>query len=252
LNARSGPAVHAQGSEELFERLQAQACDILARVRDESGRDVAIAGCLPPLVASYHSEVAPAYDAALTAYRRIVAAQAEHVDLFLGETLASTAEATAAARAVLESDLPVWISLKISDDDSVTLRSGEPLAEGVAALREVGVNARLLNCSRPEAITAAWEVLAAGGGATGAYANGFTSIDGLKPDAICHRRPTPTSRCRGWTTGRRSSAAAARSDRHTFAACASVWRPQAIPSSVRFGAPRGRRGDQMAPFSRSS
>ena len=34
----------AQGSEELFETLQTQACDIVTRVRDESGRDVAIAG----------------------------------------------------------------------------------------------------------------------------------------------------------------------------------------------------------------
>jgi S-methylmethionine-dependent homocysteine/selenocysteine methylase len=76
--------------------------------------------------------------------------------------------------------------------DSVTLRSGETLAEGVAALRELGVDARLLNCSRPEAISAAWGVFAAGDGVTGAYANGFTSIDGLKPggtvDALEARR----------------------------------------------------------------
>lgn len=183
-------ASHA--SEDLFETLQAQACDIATRARDASGRDVAIAGCLPPLVASYHPEVSPGYDAALATYRRIIAAQAEHVDLFLGETLASTAEATAAATAALESGLPVWISLTITDDDSITLRSGEPLAEAVAALREVGVDARLLNCSRPEAITAAWEDFASGGGVTGAYANGFTSIDGLKPggtvDALEARR----------------------------------------------------------------
>ncbi|NBC48635.1 MAG: homocysteine S-methyltransferase [Gammaproteobacteria bacterium] len=182
----------AQGSEELFERLQAQACEIVTRARDESGRDVAIAGCLPPLVASYHPEVSPSDEAALAAYRRIVAAQAEHVDLFLGETLASTAEASAAAHAALESDLPVWISLTITDDDSITLRNGEPLAETVAALRELGIDARLLNCSRPEAITAAWDVFAVGGGVTGAYANGFTSIDGLKPggtvDALEARR----------------------------------------------------------------
>ena len=182
----------AQGREELFETLQAQACDILTHARDESGRDVAIAGCLPPLVASYHPEVSPTYDAALAAYRRIVAAQAAHVDLFLGETLASAAEASAAARAALETELPVWISLTISDDDSITLRDGEPLTEGVVALRELGVDARLLNCSRPEAITAAWDAFAGGGGVTGAYANGFTSIDGLKPggtvDALEARR----------------------------------------------------------------
>lgn len=182
----------AHASEDLFPTLQAQACEILTRVRDESGRDVAIAGCLPPLVASYHPEVSPGHEAALASYRRIVAAQAEHVDLFLGETLASTAEATAAARAALESGLPVWISLTVTDDDRVTLRSGEPLAEGVAALRELGVDARLLNCSRPEAIDAAWGVFASGGGVLGAYANGFTSIAGLQPggtvDALEARR----------------------------------------------------------------
>ena len=39
----------------------------------------------------------------------------------------------------------------------------------------------LLNCSRPEAIDAAWPHMKALGVATGAYANGFTSISGLKP-----------------------------------------------------------------------
>jgi S-methylmethionine-dependent homocysteine/selenocysteine methylase len=183
----------AQDREELFETLQAQACDILTRVRDASGQDVAIAGCLPPLVASYHPEVSPSYEAALAAYRRIVAAQAEHVDLFLGDTLASTTEASAAARAALKNQRPVWISLTITDDDSIKLRDGEFLSEGVGALRELGVEGRLLNCSRPEAISAAWDVFAAGGGVTGAaYANGFTSIEGLKPggtvDALEARR----------------------------------------------------------------
>lgn len=173
----------AQASEGLFAELQASACEIVTRARDDSGRDVAIAGCLPPLVASYHPEVSPAHDEALATYRRIVAAQAEHVDVFLGETLASVSEATAAAAAALESGLPVWISLTIADDGSGTLRSGEPLAEGVAALRELGVDARLLNCSRPEAVSAAWSGFASGGGVTGAYANGFTSIAALTPGA---------------------------------------------------------------------
>jgi len=174
-------AQHA--SEDLFATLQSRACEIATRVREDSGQDVAIAGCLPPLVASYHPEVSPGHDAALATYRRIVAAQAEHVDLLLGETLASLSEATAAATAALESDLPVWISLTITDDDSGTLRSGEPLDEAVNALRELGVDARLLNCSRPEAISASWSRFTSDGGVTGAYANGFTSIAGLTPGA---------------------------------------------------------------------
>lgn len=41
--------------------------------------------------------------------------------------------------------------------------------------------ARLLNCSRPEAISAAWQAFSAEGGVLGAYANGFTSIAALAP-----------------------------------------------------------------------
>jgi S-methylmethionine-dependent homocysteine/selenocysteine methylase len=168
-------------SEDLFEPLQARALELVMQARDDSGREVAIAGCLPPLVASYRPDVSPDPDAALATYRRIVAAQAERVDLFLGETLASVNDAVAAATAARESGLPVWIAVTLSDDDSATLRSGEPLAEAVRALEDLGVDAMLLNCSQPEAITAAWPALSAGDGTIGAYANGFTSVAALEP-----------------------------------------------------------------------
>jgi len=43
------------------------------------------------------------------------------------------------------------------------------------------VDAKLLNCSKPEAIGAAWSSLASGKGPIGAYANGFTSVNALDP-----------------------------------------------------------------------
>lgn len=167
--------------EDLFEPLQTRALDLAARARDAAGREVAIAGCLPPLVASYRPELSPDPAAALATYRRIVAAQADRVDLFLGETLASVPDALAAAAAAAESGLPVWIGLTIDDDESAVLRSGEPLAAAVAALVEKPVDARLLNCSRPEAVSAAWPLFSAQPGVTGAYANGFTSVESLEP-----------------------------------------------------------------------
>ena len=165
-----------------FENLQLAAIHAATSARTKAGiAGVKIAGCLPPLVASYHAEVAPAYDEMLASYSQIVAVQAPHVDVFLCETMPSVAEAKAALLAAKKSGLPVWVSLTIQDDNKAQLRSGEPLSQAVAMLHELGADAILLNCSKPEAILAAWPQMLSESGLTGAYANGFTSIDSLKP-----------------------------------------------------------------------
>jgi S-methylmethionine-dependent homocysteine/selenocysteine methylase len=142
---------------------------------------VKIAACLPPLFASYRPDVAPAFDECLAIYRQIVAEQADRVDLMLCETLASVKEIRAAATAAKESGLPVWVGMTVRDDGSGILRGGESLAEAHAALDEIGVDARLLNCAKPEAISAAWPAFERHATVLGAYANGFTAIDSLKP-----------------------------------------------------------------------
>jgi S-methylmethionine-dependent homocysteine/selenocysteine methylase len=165
-----------------FETLQLAAIHAATSARTKAGiAGVKIAGCLPPLVASYHAEVAPTYDEMLASYSQIVAVQAPHVDVFLCETMPSVAEAKAALLAAKKSGLPVWVSLTIQDDNKAQLRSGEPLSQAVAMLHELGADAILLNCSKPEAISAAWPQMLSESGLTGAYANGFTSVDSLKP-----------------------------------------------------------------------
>ena len=90
-------------------------------------------------------------------------------------------EALAAATAASESGKPVWISFTLKDDpDGPRLRSGETIAEAVKAIAHIATEARLLNCSKPEVMTAAMPELAVLGGTVGAYANGFTSIGALK------------------------------------------------------------------------
>lgn len=165
-----------------FEKFQLAAVSAATNARITAGiPGVKIAGCLPPLVASYHSKVAPEYDAMLESYGKIVAIQAPHVDVFLCETMSSISEAKAALVAAKKSGLPVWVSLTVEDNDKSVLRSGEPLSEAVAMLDEFGADAKLLNCSKPEAIAASWSKMKSEDGLTGAYANGFTSIDSLKP-----------------------------------------------------------------------
>ncbi|MBT3559170.1 MAG: homocysteine S-methyltransferase family protein [Rhodospirillales bacterium] len=143
--------------------------------------DVQIAGCLPPLVASYVSDVSKNYDDSLAEYRRVVDQQKDSVDLFLIETMSNIAEASAALDAARESGKPVYVGLTLSDDLSDTLRSGERLEDAIAALIPKKPDGIMLNCSIPEAITKAMPKLAGAGVRFGGYANGFTSIDTLMP-----------------------------------------------------------------------
>jgi len=184
LNAYSATPerLDAYGAGEHFEALQAAAIKAALEARDVAAVDgVKIAGCLPPLVTSYRPDLTPDPEVSLEIYKRICALQADHVDFFLCETMASTAEARAAAMAAKETGRPVWVSLTVDDDDIPTLRSGELLVDALAMLDSVGVAAKLLNCSKPEAIAASWSVLSSSQGHVGGYANGFTSIMKLEP-----------------------------------------------------------------------
>jgi S-methylmethionine-dependent homocysteine/selenocysteine methylase len=143
--------------------------------------DVAIAGCLPPLVASCRPDVSLSFKESLASYRRLVELQSPVSDVFLCETMASINEATAACMAGLESGKPVWVALTVSDTNPGQLRSGESLSDAIGALESLGADATLLNCSEPEAISASWEQLIQTKQRVGAYANGFISIAPLSP-----------------------------------------------------------------------
>lgn len=79
----------------------------------------------------------------------------------------------------------VWMSvfghsaLNLQVSGAVDIVSAVP--DDVAAVLAEGVDARLLNCSRPEAVSAAWPAFSTPPGVTGAYANGFTSVENLEP-----------------------------------------------------------------------
>lgn len=167
-------------AERRFETLQSRAIGIAqAAVADAGGR-AAVAGCLPPLVASYHAEVTPDFEACLATYERIAAVQGPHCDLLLVETMSSAREARAAARAMREAERPAWVSLSVDDADGTRLRSGEALGDALAAVMGEGPDAVLLNCSRPEAIGEGLGLLAGAGVPFGAYANGFTNAAELE------------------------------------------------------------------------
>lgn len=165
----------------LFEPLQRAALQAARTACDETGTSTLIAGCLPPLVASYHPDLVPENDQAVSSYRRIVEIQAPHVDLFIAETLSTVREAEIVCRAVADVDRPLWISFTVSDADGTRLRSDEPLQSGIAAALDAGADAVLINCSSPEAVAQAMPLFTGSNARFGGLANGFTSITAMAP-----------------------------------------------------------------------
>jgi len=161
--------------------LVAAGARIAQDVANSSTRFVRVAGCLPPLGESYK----PCLDFELlqAEYKEIAAALAPHVDIFLCETMSSIAEALAAATAVSlqsEGSTPCWVSFTLQDNDKALLRGGETLNDAVKAMLEIpGIEAVLVNCCAPQAISAAIPIMkeclrgAGVGMRIGGYANGF-------------------------------------------------------------------------------
>jgi len=168
--------LHPVGLSDQFVPLQRRACELALRARDESGEDVAIAGCLSPLFWSYRPDLVRPVAETEPVYAEMAALQAPDVDLILCETMCAGEESLGAVRGAASTGKPVWVAWTVDDADGGRLRSGETLAEADAMLEGLPVAARLVNCSKPEAVDQAMPELTALGGPVGAYANGFTQI----------------------------------------------------------------------------
>ena len=167
------------------DRFDAEATELAAisgrlarRASDAAPTTVRVAGSLPPLFGSYRPDLFDAADAPRI-IDPLVAGLSDHVDVWLGETLGSIAEA-AAVRAAIErggaGDRPLWISYTL--DDHGGLRSGESVTDAVAAAIDLGADSVLFNCCQAETITDAIDIAvgrAAGVVAIGGYANRFVT-----------------------------------------------------------------------------
>ena len=174
---RGGASNHYAGEGDVlpdltdrFEELLDTAMDAAASVRDRSR----VAGSVGPLGASYRADLHPPAEEATPLYAEIVNHIAPACDMILFETIASVDAGRACLAAGRSSDRPVWLAFTVDDEDGTKLRSGEPLSEAAALAADA--DAALLNCSAPEVMRPALDVMATAGVPTGAYANGFTQI----------------------------------------------------------------------------
>ncbi|WP_343040868.1 homocysteine S-methyltransferase family protein [Pikeienuella piscinae] len=173
------------GLEYRFEALHLAACRMAVEARDAHGAGL-VAGSLGPIGASYRPELAPLAEEAARVYAEIAAIQAPYVDFFICETMASVEQARGAVLGASEAGKPVWLAVTVDDDNGARLRSGEPVEEVLAVVEALAPAALLVNCSTPEAVSAALRRLSGAPVPLGAYANGFTRItEAFKAD-----RPT--------------------------------------------------------------
>jgi S-methylmethionine-dependent homocysteine/selenocysteine methylase len=175
--------------EHRFAELNRLAATLALEAREEAGRDVLIAGSLPPLRGSYRPDLVGPFAEIEPRYREQAEILAPLVDMFICETMSSAAEGFAAATAACSTGKPVWVSWTLHEDRSGRLRSGETVAEAVTAIDGLPVSGCLCNCCAPESIATAMPGLAGTGRRiVGGYANGFRPVpedwqlDGDKED----------------------------------------------------------------------
>jgi len=142
---------------------------IEARTRVAGGRPVAVAAAITTLEWCFRPDLAPSAKQAKSEYREIFQVVKDAgADLVLLETLNSISEARAALEVAKSLGLPCWTSFVC--DQRGRLFTGETMAEMVAALEPLGVDAILLNCAPPGDINAGLkELLATAHVTTGAY-----------------------------------------------------------------------------------
>lgn len=164
------------GMEDRFEDLLSMA---VSEARASDARR--IGGSMGPLGASYRADVMPDHDTSVAIFTEVATLLGPHVDLIQCETVVSVAHTRAILEGAKAANKPIWIAFSVSDQDGTLLRSGEPLADAIVVAEDA--DAVMVNCSTPEVILTALDVLATSGKPYGAYANGFEKIsDGFLED----------------------------------------------------------------------
>lgn len=158
-----------------FEKLYDIALQAAEHARAAHGSGL-IAGALGPLNGSYRPDAHPNFEDAVPYYAEAARLMQGRVDLIICETVASLTHARAALRGAGVAGVPVWLAVTVDDADGSKLRSGESLSDVVRIALDEGAVALLANCSVPEAMPAALQMLSTAQLPIGAYANAFTKI----------------------------------------------------------------------------
>lgn len=183
------------GLDGQWEEYASAAGRIAAAARDAGNPEAYVAGGMaPPSFASGPSGVdqmgAAAYHNEYADQARLLAGIG--VDLILAEYIGSIGDSVAAAEACAEAGLPVFIGVRHLGPGG-EMQYGESLADLADALEGLPVDAVLLMCSNPEAVSAGLPILVdAFDGPVGAYPNlGYNPTGPLdNRDTLTNQKPS--------------------------------------------------------------
>ncbi|HEM7759470.1 homocysteine S-methyltransferase family protein [Acinetobacter baumannii] len=148
----------------------------------ESGKNVKIAGCLPPLFGSYRADLFQPEQAKNLA-EPIINTLAPEVDFWLAETQSCLKEVETVHALLPQDGKDYWVSFTLQDEikqEQALLRSGENMQQVADFIKQSSAKAVLFNCCQPEVILQAIneiKVLIPESVQIGAYANAFPPQD---------------------------------------------------------------------------
>jgi S-methylmethionine-dependent homocysteine/selenocysteine methylase len=160
----------------------------LARECVNDNENLLVAGCIPPVLGSYRSDLF-SIEQAQPLLELLIKNQEVDVDIWLAETISSIAEAQMIKARTVVTGKPTWIAFTVKDEITTesTIRSGESVYDAVSQIAGQNVSAILFNCSRVEvmeiALMSAKQALVDQGiedeVQLGVYANSFPPIGDL-------------------------------------------------------------------------
>lgn len=131
------------GLESRLDDLLLTACGIACAARDAASREIRVAACLGPLVADTRRYEGPITEL-IGVYEYLLHMMATESDLIFCTGMTSVREAEAAALAGAMTGRPVWLCFAVDDSRPAALAGGEPLADAIAAVEGLPVDAILL------------------------------------------------------------------------------------------------------------
>lgn len=120
----------------------------------ESGKNVKIAGCLPPLFGSYRADLFQPEQAKNLA-EPIINTLAPEVDFWLAETQSCLKEVETVHALLPQDGKDYWVSFTLQDEikqEQALLRSGENMQQVADFIKQSNAKAVLFNCCQPEVI----------------------------------------------------------------------------------------------------
>ncbi|MDC4879856.1 homocysteine S-methyltransferase family protein [Acinetobacter baumannii] len=148
----------------------------------ESGKNVKIAGCLPPLFGSYRADLFQPEQAKNLA-EPIINTLAPEVDFWLAETQSCLKEVETVHALLPQDGKDYWVSFTLQDEikqEQALLRSGENMQQVADFIKQSNAKAVLFNCCQPEVILQAINEIKGRipeSVQIGAYANAFPPQD---------------------------------------------------------------------------